>query len=197
MSVKGDTAQNRTKVEAMRWTYLFADLEAQVDGLSQAERDGEIAERARIETGRLTLVARLRGASGHPVSLRCLGAGPCNGRLDRVGPDWLLVIESGGTETLVPLCSLLGVVGLGRHSAAPVGSRTDLGLRSVLRGVARDRAPVRVVLGDGTPVDGTLDRIGADYLEIAEHPAGEPRRPGSVGAVRTVPLDAVGVLRRW
>ena len=35
----------------------------------------------------------------------------------------------------------------------------------MLRGVARDRAPVRVVLGDGTPVDGTIDVVGADYLE--------------------------------
>jgi hypothetical protein len=180
----------------MRWTYLFADLESQAAGLADAEQNGEVAERIRIETGRLTLVARLRGAVGHPVSLRCAGVGPCNGRLDRVGKDWLLVVESTGTETLVPVCSLLGVGGLGRHSSAPTAA-VELGLRSVLRGVVRDRAPIRLVLGDGTPVDGTLDRVGADYVEIAEHPVGEPRRPGLVHGVRTVPLHGVGVLRRW
>lgn len=182
----------------MRWTHLFADLESQAAGLVDAERDGELAERTRIETGRLTLVDRLRGAVGHSVALRCAGAGPCSGRLDRVGADWLLVAELSGAEVLVPLGSLLGVGGLGRHSAAPVGSpRIQLGLRAVLRGIARDRAPVRLVLGDGTPVDGTIDRVGADYLEIAEHPVGEPRRPGRVRGVRTVPLAAVGVVRRW
>lgn len=182
----------------MRWTYLFADLESQAAGLAETERDGEVAERTRIEAGRVTFAARLRGAIGHPVALRCAGAGPCSGRLDRVGADWLLVSETSGAEVLVPLGSLLGVVGLGRHSsvAAPA-PRVELGLRAVLRSVARDRAPVRLVLGDGTPVDGTLDRVGADYLEIAEHPMGEARRPGRVRGVRTVPLPAVGILRRW
>ena len=182
----------------MRWTYLFADLEAQAAGLADAELDGEVAERSRIEAGRLTLVARLRGSLGHPVALRCAGAGPCSGRLDQVGADWLLVAEESGAEMLVPLRSLLCVGGLGRHSAMPVPApRVELGLRVVLRGVARDRAPVRLVLTDGTPVDGTIDRVGADYLEVAEHPAGEPRRPGRVRGVRTVPLPAVGLLRRW
>ena len=182
----------------MRWTYLFADLESQAEGLVAAELDGEVADRARIETGRLTLVARLRGAVGHPVSLRCAGAGACSGRLDRVGPDWLLVAEVTGAETLVPLRSLLGVGGLGRHSSVPASVPTvRLGLRSVLRGIARTRAPVRVVLRDGTPVDGTIDRVGADYVEVAEHPFGEARRPGVVHGVRTVPLDGIGILRRW
>jgi hypothetical protein len=182
----------------MRWTYLFADLEAQAAGQADAELDAEIAERTRIETGRVTLVARLHGAVGHLVSLRCLGAGPCSGRLDRVGADWLLVTEASGAETLVPLGSLLGIGGLGRHTAAPPEPpRVQLGLRALLRGIARDRAPVRVVLGDGIPVDGTIDRVGADYVEIAEHPAGEARRPHRVHAVRTVPLTAIGALRRW
>ena len=180
----------------MRWTYLFADLESQLEGLTDAERDGEVAERTRIETGRLTLLDRLRGAAGHSVSLRCTGVGPCSGRLERVGRDWLLVVEATGAETLVPLQSVLGVGGLGRHSSTQVGT-LQLGLRSVLRGIVRDRAPVRLVLLDGTPVDGTLDRVGADFVEIAEHPIGEPRRPGMVAGIRTVPLCAFAALRRW
>lgn len=180
----------------MRWTYLFADLESQVESLADAELDGEVAERTRIEAGRLTLLDRLRGAAGQSVSLRCTGVGPCNGRLERVGQDWLLMVESTGAETLVPLRSVLGVGGLGRHSTAATGA-LELGLRSVLRGIVRDRAPVRLILIDGTPVDGTLDRVGADFVEVAEHPIGEPRRPGVVQGIRTVPLCGFGALRRW
>lgn len=180
----------------MRWTYLFADLESQLERLTDAERDSEVAERTRIEAGRLTLLDRLRGAAGHSVSLRCTGVGPCNGRLERVGQDWLLMVESTGAETLVPLHSVLGVGGLGRHSSTPTGA-LELGLRSVLRGIVRDRAPVRLILVDGTPVDGTLDRVGADFVEVAEHPIGEPRRPGVVQGIRTVPLCGFGALRRW
>ncbi|HEV7656866.1 MAG TPA: hypothetical protein VGP36_19325 [Mycobacteriales bacterium] len=181
----------------MRWMYLFADLEAQAAAAAKAERDGEVAERVRIETGRITLLARLTGAVGHAISLRCIGLGHCNGRLDQVGRDWLLITEPSGLETLVPMWSLLGVGGLGRHSTEVETSPVELGLRSALRGVVRDRSPVRLVLTDGTPVDGTLDRVGADYVEIAEHPLGEPRRPGVIRGVRTVPLAGVAALRRW
>ena len=156
-----------------------------------------MAERTRIEAGRVPLVDRLRGSVGRPVSLRCAGAGPASGRLDQVGPDWLLLSEAAGAELLVPLRSLVSVAGLVRPALPAARGAIQLGLRSVLRGIVRDRAPVRAVLLDGTPVDGTPDRVGADYLEIAEHAVGRPRRPGAVLSVRTVPLGGLGVLRRW
>lgn len=181
----------------MRWMQLFADLESQAEALVTAELDSEVAERSRIDTGRLTLADRLRAAEGHPVQLRCSGAGAIAGRLDRVGPDWLLVAAAAGSEVLMPIGSLLAVAGLGRGSAPAAPGTVAPGLRSALRAVARDRAPVRVVLTDGVPVDGTLDRVGADYLEVAEHPPGEPRRAAAVIRVRTVPLAGLGALRRW
>lgn len=183
----------------MRWSQLFADLESQADALADAEVEGEVAERTRMEVGRLGLVDRLRAAEGHRLELRCAGAGVLGGRLDRVGPDWLLVAE-GSAEVLVPLRSVLSVTGLGRWSAPPGSSGRvagAVGLRSAVRRLARDRAPVRVLLADGTPVTGTVDRVGVDFVELAEHPAGEPRRAGSVIRVRTIPLRGIGVVRRW
>jgi hypothetical protein len=50
---------------------------------------------------------------------------------------------------------------------------------------------------DGTTVDGTFDRVGADFVELAEHARGEPRRAAAVSRVRTVPLAAVAVVRTW
>lgn len=187
------------KEEAPRWSQLFGDLEAQAEALVSAEEQGEVAERTRIETGRLGLLDRLRAAEGHPVGVRCVGAGALEGRLDRVGPDWLLIAEPAGAEVLVPLSSLLGITGLSRWSAPPGGEGKvagKLGLRSALRGLARDRAGVRILLADGGDVAGTVDRVGADFLELAEHPLGEPRRASSVVRVWTVPLGRVGVLRR-
>jgi hypothetical protein len=176
---------------------LFADLEGQAASLTAADLDGEVAERTRIESGRLTLVARLAGAIGHQVELRCAGAGSCRGLLAEVGKDWLLLADSGGTELLVPTASLLSVSGLGRRSVVPAASPIELGLRSVLRRVARDRAPVRAMLVDGATVAGTVDRVGVDFLEIAEHPPDLPRRPAVVTAVWSVPFGGLGALRRW
>lgn len=182
----------------MRWSRLFADLDSQVDSLLDAEMDVEVAERTRIEVSRLRIADRLRTAEGHPIEAHCAGVGPVRGRLDRIGTDWLLLCDPPAGETLVPLAAVLAVSGLGRRSAAP-GSTGHvagaLGLRHVLRGVARDRSPVRMVLTDGVPLAGTVDRVGFDFLELAEHPSGEPRRAGAVIRVRTVPYAGIGVVR--
>jgi hypothetical protein len=184
----------------MRWDRLFDDLDSQADALAGTELDAEVTERTRIEVTRLGVVDRLRAAVDHPVEVRCVGAGSVHGRLAGVGADWLLVAEPFGREALVPLASVLAIRGLGRWSEVPgtegrVAGR--LGLRQALRGIARDRAAVQLLLTDGTPAAGTVDRVGADFLEVAEHPIGEPRRPSSVIRVTTVPLSALGVLRRW
>jgi hypothetical protein len=42
---------------------------------------------------------------------------------------------------------------------------------------------------------GTVDRVGADYVELAEHPADQPRRAEAVQGVRAVVIEAVAVVR--
>ncbi|MBX6389900.1 MAG: hypothetical protein IRZ08_13045 [Frankia sp.] len=189
----------------MRWEALFADLEAQWEAAEAAELTAEVAERARREAGYLRLADRLRPAVGHPVRLDVSAGypgperGTLAGRLVALGADWLLVAEATGAETLVPLRSVLGVRGLPGESAPPghegrVGARLDL--RYALRGLARDRSGCQVVLADGRTVTGTVDRVGADFLELAEHPPGEYRRPRAVREGRLIPLPAVALLRR-
>jgi len=181
----------------MRWRGLFDDLEAQFEAARAAELAGEVAERTRRELALLRLVDRLRAAEGAAVVLSLPAAGVLRGRLLDAGSDWLLVEEGGGREVLVPLAAVLGVTGLGPRSAAPddgpVAKRLDL--RWALRGLARSRAGVSVTLVDGTLVTGTLDRVGADHLDLAEHGLGEARRAGAVRQVRVVPLAAVALVR--
>jgi hypothetical protein len=120
------------------------------------------------------------------------------GRLLDAGVDWLLVEELGAREVLVPLAAVLGITGLLAQTGAPgaegeVGRRLDL--RWALRALARSRAGVSLVLRDGSAVEGTLDRVAADHLDVAEHAPGEPRRAGAVRQVRLVPLTAIGLVR--
>jgi hypothetical protein len=184
----------------VRWEQLFADLEAQAESLAAGDFQGEIAERTRIEVSKLRLVDRLRAATGHPLQVWCTGVGLVGGRLDQVGADWLLLAEDAGSEVLVGVAAVLSLVGVGTLSAAPgsegkVAARLDL--RHALRGVVRDRAGVQVGLVDGTTFSGTLDRVGADFVELAEHARGEPRRAAAVRRVRIVPLAALAVVRTW
>ena len=60
---------------------------------------------------------------------------------------------------------------------------------------ARDRSAVQIVLDDGSVLGGTLDRVGADYVELAEHPADLPRRAEAVQGVRGVVIAGIAVVR--
>jgi len=183
----------------MRWEALFEDLEVQWEAAETAELAAEIADRSRREAAYLRLVDRLRPAVGYPLRLGVIGEAPLGGRLSTVGVDWLLVAESETREVLVPTRSVLWIHGLFAVSAqpgheGPLAARLDL--RYALRGIVRDRSACAVVLVDGTSVVGTLDRVGSDFIEIAEHPEAEFRRARTVLSARTIPLAAVAFIRR-
>jgi hypothetical protein len=182
----------------MRWQQLFADLEAQFAEAAAASDRADGASRARAEMGAVTLAERLAGALEHPLVLRCRGAGQVSGTLTEVGVDWLLLTDDGGREVLLATDAVLAVGGLGRQTAAadtagPVRSRLDL--RRALRALGRDRAPVQVVLEDGATLTGTVDRVGNDHVELAEHGSDVSRRVDDVLGVRAVALPAVVLVR--
>jgi hypothetical protein len=181
----------------MRWQQLFADLGAQFDEVEAVAERAEASSRARAEVGGVHLVERLGGAVGATIAVRCRGAGQLSGTLVDVGSDWLLVEEDAGREALIAGAAVSAVAGLGRRTAAADGSvvRARLDLRRAVRGLARDRSAVQVVLCDGFSLTGTVDRVGADFVELAEHPLEEPRRAGAVRGVQAVALAAVAVIR--
>ena len=183
----------------MRWDGLFGDLEAQAAALEIAVRAGDVEARMRSELSRLQLINRLRAAVGNPLRIRCVAGETLTGALLRVGAQWLLVEEAAGREALVALDAVLTVAGLGSLSAPAdsVGAvESRLGLAHALRGVARDRSGARITLVDGSVVNGTVDRVGADFVEVAIHPAGEMRRRSEVRDVVVIAISAIAVVRR-
>lgn len=183
----------------VRWDDLFTDLEAQAAALDVAERAGEISERTRIEFATIAMHDRLRAAVGAPVRLSLAGGLSVGGTLTRVGADWLLLDEGRAREAFVVLASVRTVAGLARYSATPGSDGVVLArltLRSALRAVARDRSGVRLHLVDGDVLAATIDRVGADFVEVARHPAGEARRRGEVRDLALVPFSALAAVRR-
>lgn len=199
----------------MRWEQLFADLEAQFDERADLEAAAELADRQRLEFGAVGVIARLVPAIGSPLRLRMRTGMSITGVLRRLGPDWALVSEGAGRDTLVPLAAVTVVEGLTTATGQPLGMVAGrLTLRYALRGLVRDRSPVAVIVpggggsggsdnsggyggggAAGTELTGTIDRIGADFLELALHAPWEPRRAGSVRQVVLIPLTALVVVR--
>ena len=182
----------------MGWEALFADIEGEFDAAEAAELAAEVDDRTRREFARLRLVDQVRPAVGEPLVVTLAQFGPLHGRLVDVGADWLLLEESAGRQALVPLAAVLVVAGLGPRASepeteSPVVAR--LGLGYALRALARDRIAVAITLRDGSHRIGTLDRVGADHLTVAEHAADEVRRQSSVRASSFVPFAALVVVR--
>ncbi|MDP9241357.1 MAG: hypothetical protein M3O55_12085 [Actinomycetota bacterium] len=184
-----------------RWEALFGELEADLAESGAADLRAEVADRTRREQATLRLVDRLRPVIGHQVRVRLVAGGVAKGRLADVGADWLLLADVGAelrAAVLVPLGQVAAIDGLGVRSAMP-GSEgrvaAALDLRHALRRLARDRAAVLVGMVDGGSVAGTLDRVGSDFIEVAVHPIGEPRRAAAVRQVLAIPIAAVSMVR--
>ncbi|HET6968684.1 MAG TPA: hypothetical protein VFI44_10420 [Ornithinibacter sp.] len=176
----------------MRWEGLFADLEGRLAAEERRELDDEVAERTRRERALVELGARLSAATGSTPRLALLGGTSLSGELVDVGDGWVLLRAGDtGREVVVPTSSIATVAPLGRASE-PGRAARRFALGSALRALSRDRATVGVALVGGGPVlVGTIDAVGADHLDLAEHPEGVPRRQENVRAVTTVPFGAL------
>jgi hypothetical protein len=183
----------------MRWDRLFDDLEGQVEGDQVRARAAEVADRVRRERAQVDLHTRLLAHVGAgELALRLPGRPPrvLTGVVVDVGPDWALVEPARNRQVLVALHAVRGLEGLGRGARTPSVVARRIGLGSALRAVSRDRAAVELTDLDGELHTGTIDAVGADHVELAEHAADAPRRRANVVRQVVVPFGALGSVRR-
>ncbi|GAB3565443.1 hypothetical protein [Spelaeicoccus albus] len=173
----------------MRWEDLFADLEARWDSALRSETEAELPEVIRAERAQSTIDARLTGCVGRHVRIGAAGRA-LSGRLSRIGTGWTALQGADNCAIVINTRAIDYLDGLGLPQAPgdPVTSRLSFG--HALRSIAKDRAAVRVVLRTAE-MTGTIDRVGADHVDLALHDLDQPRRSGRIRGVRTVPLAAI------
>lgn len=194
----------------MRWDRLFDDLEAQLEHGLDGDADEADEQQERWRLGRLTLRERI-------LALACTATAPLNVRLTddtsvtvlpaSIGADWFsgepAELGHDGQAprqgTLVIPLAAVAAIALNDDAAAasirpftppPAVSAQRVGLPIVLRDLCRRRAGVWLRLPDRM-LYGTIDRVGADHLDLAVHEPGSPRRRGSVSGLTLVPLARV------
>jgi hypothetical protein len=147
---------------------LLDDLEQQAEALYDAERGFELADRSRSEYQQVTLASRLMASVGTEVGLDVLGVGVLGGVLERVGTGWCLVSGS-GQDWIVRLGAVAGVRGASERSSPEVAWSpvARLGLGSALRRLAEAGERCVLHLVDGRVLDGTVRRVGADFVEAS------------------------------
>lgn len=192
----------------MRWDRFFEDLEDQLDSEWEAERAALDTEAERLRLARIPLRDRLvvlAETADVAIGLELTDGTTLSGTVTRVGSDWVAVAVEGGssgTVWIVPLGAaatmalgtqqLLGSV-RGAHPGGALAQRMSLGF--VVRDLVRRRIPVTVHLVTGRALSGTIDRAGADHLDLALHEIGAVRRADQVRGFRIVPFAAVAAMR--
>lgn len=191
----------------MRWDRFFEDLEDQLDSEWEAERAALDTEAERLRLSRVSLRERMVALGGDPRdhTMHLVDGDPVRGRVTRVGADWLAAVAGDGriaTAIIVPLWAIADVTApadalLASVRGAEAGTALSqrMGFGFVLRDLVRRRIPVSVQIAAGRTLTGTVDRAGADHLDLALHDPGAPRRPENITGYRIVPFAAVRAVR--
>lgn len=185
----------------MDWDGLFDDLEDQLASGWEAERAALNAESERLRIARLPLRSRLAtlARSQEPVTVALADDTSLTGHIADVGADWTaLATAEGRTLVLLPEHAVVAwgmphgallATTSAEENLPAVRSRMTFGF--VLRNLARRRARVIVRTRDSKLLAGTIDRAGADHLDLALHDPSEPRRAQSVRGFRLIPFSGV------
>lgn len=159
-------AARRTGWEEQLFT-LFDDLEGQAAAAYEADREAELADRSRAEYARVTLASRLVASVGCEVVLEVLGAGRLAGELTRHGDGWCL-LRAERQDWIVRTAAVVALAGASARSLPEVAWSPiqRLGLGSALRRLADEGERCVVHLVSGATYDGTVQRVGADFVEL-------------------------------
>ncbi|WP_203580542.1 hypothetical protein [Microbacterium hibisci] len=193
----------------MRWDRFFDDLEDQLASEWEAERAALDTEAERLRLSRVQLAERLTLLGGRdpaPVaaSFDLSDGTTLRAAVTGVGADWVALAPAEGPAgaVIVPFAALVAI-GMPHadllRTARPAPPRSPLADRLtfgfVLRDLVRRRAGVAVHLSSGRGLTGTIDRAGADHLDLALHEPGAARRADAVAGYRLVPFAAIAWIR--
>jgi hypothetical protein len=171
---------------------VFDELEAEFEAGLRREADQETVAAVRAELGSTVLWEQLARRLGTDM-VAIAGDRVLRGSAVASYPEFLVLRADDGAEHLIPYGPAVSVVLPAeppplRPTPGPVARRYQLAL--ALRELVRRRDPSGSTWAT-TSVDGTIEAVGSDYLELAEHDPGEARRRAAVRARRFVGFAAI------
>lgn len=194
----------------MRWDQLFDDLAGQLEHELHTEDADVRVEEERLRLGRLALRDRLTALKGsaHDLSAHvriCLRTSTAHRvRIVSVGRDWFagdLLDVPTPTQVIIPLAAIDALLlttqqaAISLETTAPRSELAErLGIAFLVRDLCRRRVTVSIETDAGVAT-GTIDRVGRDHLDLAEHDRDQVRRGSAVHRIRVVPFAQVLLVR--
>jgi hypothetical protein len=174
---------------------LFEELEAEFEASLRREAEQHTVAALRAQASETLLWEALARRVGTYVKVQC-GSRWLRGTLVASYPDFFVLRDGiGGAQHLVRLGPAVSVIfPTGHHELGLVPAPPRYRFVLALRELARRREPVRVEMADGNETTGTIEVVGNDHVEIAEHELGEPRRQAALTGKRFLALAAIAVV---
>jgi hypothetical protein len=172
------------------------DLADRLAGAERVDLDRTAADLAAAEWATVAWADRAGADPTRVVRVTVTGAGgaaPLVGTVVDRGRGWLLLASSQG-DVVVSTRAVLGIQGLPRRvdEGDSVALRAR-GIGAVLRMLSARGLPVTVSRVDGTLLQGSVRSVGADALDLLEHPTDRAPTPGD--RVTTLPFAVLATVR--
>ncbi|MFW0154440.1 hypothetical protein ACN08X_00115 [Rothia sp. P6271] len=172
---------------------IFRDYEAQLDSLRQQELESSAHELQRAEFAKVQQLDRLAAQQGKNVRICCSSSISWNAELETVGNGWVQ-LRSGAENILLPLRSIMWWEGGNHHAQVDTGTlMRKLNFSYAFRALSIARTPLRIFHRDFvTTTEGTIEKVGLDFIEVALHPLDGQYRSRHITGMRTVGLENIG-----
>lgn len=162
--------QRRPDTDDAGLSGLFEDLEQQAAGIHLAERDAELADRARGEYASVSFGSRVHASLGREVALTLMGGEVVEGTMVQAGADWCQLVPAGRQgDWLIRLAAVVSASGLSPRAvpeaARPALARLTFG--SALHRMAEESPELVLHLVWSGRTRVRVVRIGADFVESA------------------------------
>jgi hypothetical protein len=173
---------------------LFEELEAEFEASLRREAEQEAVAALRAQAAETLLWEALARRVGTEVVVRS-GSRLYRGTLLASYPDFFVVRAGNRTQHLIRLGPAVSVsLPAEQDQLKPLPPTARYRFALALRELARRREPVRLELADGNVSDGTIELVGNDHLEVAEHDLAEARRAPAITGRRLLALAAIAVV---
>lgn len=169
---------------------LFRDYEARLAAVQQANLELDAREMQKAEFSKIQMSDRLAAQQGQILTVFVDGGQKWEGVLESVGLGWVQ-LKCAHESVLIPQKSIFWWEGGNLHSQVDAHTVSrKLSFAFALRSLVKYRLVVRLLLDEGQEIDGVIERVGADFLDIKVHPTDRSGARGG-GTWRTVQISRV------
>ena len=171
---------------------IFRDYETQLAAENQRVVEAEARDVRRSEFAKIQQADRLAAQIGRSVRVNTGDSLQWEGTLESLGKGWIQ-LQSHSENILIPMNSVNWWEGGTPFSTVEARSVSrSLSLGYAFRALTSARIPVRIFHNMGAvTTEGTIERVGLDFAEIALHPLEGHFRAQQISGWRTVQLSQV------